>query len=201
MIKNIIFDIGDVLVGFSPNSEVEELDTNIKRINSANDLLVKDSNWKRYLNGLITLEDLLKYFNELYTDYSMEFSILLEKKNQKYIIYEIEKNTKVLEDLSKKYRIYLLSNITKETFEFVSEFAFMKKISGGVFSFQEHISKPDKAIYKTLLSKYNLLPKESIFIDDKIKNVKEAENLGIKGIVYKREENLRELLKKEGIEK
>lgn len=199
MIKNIIFDIGDVLVGYSPKKEVENLNSNINKIEIANNLIIKDNNWIKYLNGLIILEDLLKYYNLKYPNYEKEFSILLEKRNQKYIIYEIEKNTDIVKKLSTRYNIYLLSNITKETFEYVDEFAFIKQVKGGVYSFQEHISKPDKAIYKILLSKYDLLPEESIFIDDKLKNVEEAEKLGIKGILYKKEDNLSTLLEKEGI--
>ena len=201
MIKNIIFDIGDVLVGYSPKKEVENLNSNINKIEIANNLIIKDNNWIKYLNGLIILEDLLKYYNLKYPNYEKEFSILLEKRNQKYIIYEIEKNTDIVKKLSTRYNIYLLSNITKETFEYVNEFAFIKQVKGGVYSFQEHISKPDKAIYKILLSKYDLLPEESIFIDDKLKNVEEAEKLGIKGILYKKEDNLSTLLEKEGIDK
>ena len=199
MIKNIIFDIGDVLVGYSPKKEVEKYNTNIDKIEIANRLIIKDDNWKKYLNGLIILEELLEYYNLQYPNYKIEFSILLEKKKQKYIIYEIEKNTDIVKKLSTRYNIYLLSNITKETFEYVSKFAFIKQVKGGVYSFQEHISKPDKAIYKILLSKYDLLPEESIFIDDKLKNVEEAEKLGIKGIIYKKEDNLSNLLKKEGV--
>ena len=199
MIKNIIFDIGDVLVGYSPKKEVENLNSNINKIEIANNLIIKDNNWIKYLNGLIILEDLLKYYNLKYPNYEKEFSILLEKRNQKYIIYEIEKNTDIVKKLSTRYNIYLLSNITKETFEYVNEFAIIKQVKGGVYSFQEHISKPDKAIYKILLSKYDLLPEESIFIDDKLKNVEEAEKLGIKGILYKKEDNLSTLLEKEGI--
>lgn len=199
MIKNIIFDIGDVLVGYSPKKEVENLNTNINKIEIANNLIIKDNNWIKYLNGLIILEDLLKYYNLQYPNYEKEFSILLEKRNQKYIIYEIEKNTDIVKKLSTRYNIYLLSNITKETFEYVSKFAFVKGVKGGVYSFQEHISKPDKAIYKILLNKYDLIPKESIFIDDKLKNVEEAEKLGIKGILYKKEDKLSTLLEKEGI--
>ncbi len=60
MIRNIVFDIGDVLVGYSPKKELERLGTNLNRIEEVNNLITKDDNWKKYLKGLIKIEEVLK---------------------------------------------------------------------------------------------------------------------------------------------
>ena len=143
MIKNIVFDIGNVLAGYSPKKEVEEFGTRIERIEYINSIIIKEKNWTKYLNGLISLDDLLNYCNKLNKEYKLEIEILLKKENQKYIIYEIEKNTKLLKELSKKFNTYLLSNITKETYEYImDDFSFKENVKGGIYSFKEHILKP-----------------------------------------------------------
>ena len=72
MIKNIVFDIGNVLAGYSPKKEVEEFGTSIERIEYINSIIIKEKNWTKYLNGLISLDDLLNYCNKLNKEYKLE---------------------------------------------------------------------------------------------------------------------------------
>ena len=201
MLKNVVFDIGKVLVEYFPSREIEKLKTNENKIKNAKKLLSTEINYRKYLNGMISLDELLQYCNSTYKGFNVEFDLLLSKDKQKYMIHEIEKNTNLLESISKKYMTYLLSNIAKETFEYIyDDFKFARIVKGGVYSYAEHISKPESKIYEILMKKYNLEPQNTIFIDDRINNIEAAKNLGIKGILYKEEDNLRELLEKEGIE-
>ena len=200
MIKNIVFDIGDVLVGYSPKKEVENLGTNLKRIEEANRRIREDKIWREYINGLTTIEEVLPYYTNLYKEYKLESEIIFKKENQKYIVYEIKNNTKILEALSKRYNIYILSNINKDICEYIMEnFEFRNKIQGGIYSFKKHISKPDKRIFESLINAYSINPEETVYIDDKEKNIATANELGFRGIQCKLEDNLEELLKKEEI--
>ena len=201
MIKNIVFDIGNVLAKYFPSSEITKFNTSLEKIKSANEVIVKEKMWRMYLNGLVELNTLLEFLNRKNPEFNKEFNILLLPDNQKYIIKEIHENVKILESLSKKYDTYILSNITKETFEYMdSNYQFTKVAKGKILSYEEHLSKPDKRIYIRLLEKFNLNPVETIFIDDKIKNIEEAEKQGIRGLLYDKNANLYNLLKKEGIE-
>lgn len=200
MIKNIVFDIGNVLVKFSPKKEVEKLNTSLERLDYANKLIVKDTHWRQFLNGELTIDEVLMYYNNEYKGYDTEFKLLLSKDGQKFLIQEIKENTEILKQLNEKYMIYLLSDITKETYRYIYDnFDFAKRVRGGAFSYIEHVSKPKQEIYLALLERYNLNPKETIFIDDKQRNVEQAEILGIKGIQYQKGEDLKKLLEKEGI--
>lgn len=185
MIKNIIFDIGNVLVEYHIGNSIKQFKLEEAKVNKANDILIKSNKWRQYLNGEILDSEILYYFCRKYPHLQQEFNLLLEKEKSKNTLYEIEENTNLLINLSKKYDIYLLSNITKETLENIQEmFEFMRYAKGGVYSYVEHISKPEKEIFRRLLRKYSLNPEESIFIDDRKKNVEIAEELGIKGIHY-----------------
>ena len=81
----------------------------------------------------------------------------------------------------------------------MEKFEFRNKIQGGIYSFKEHISKPDKRIFESLINAYSINPEETVYIDDKEKNIATANELGFRGIQCKLEDNLEELLKKEEI--
>ena len=85
---------------------------------------------------------------------------------------------------SRGYRIYILSNLAKESYEYVRGFEFFREIDGGVFSYQERVIKPDEKIYRILLDRYALKPEETLFFDDVPENIEAARRLGIHGIVF-----------------
>ena len=193
MIKNIVFDIGEVLIGFDYNINQENI--NVNKLNLANDILIKDEMWKEHLKGNNTVLELIDHLKSNNSNLEKEFKELLLKESLLKYIYEIKENIEILKELSLNYNIYLLSNIVKETYENIKEnFEFMKYIKGGVYSFKEHYLKPHKEIYKILLDRYNSIPEETIFIDDKIKNIETACEINMHGIQYKSSKDLQEKL-------
>ena len=114
----------------------------------------------------------------------------------------IEKNIRILEALKeKKYKIYYLSNFHDLAFKYVTQkYDFFKKFDGGVVSYEEKILKPECEIYERIIKKYNLNPKECIFIDDTKINVDGATESGLYGIHLKDIDTLEENLKKYEIE-
>ena len=81
------------------------------------------------------------------------------------------------------YRIYLLSNYSELLFQqHTKNASFLQYIDGKVVSYQVHIGKPDPEIYRCLLEKFQIRPEESIFFDDRKKNIEAAEKLGIQGV-------------------
>lgn len=186
MIKNIVFDIGDVLIDFNPYKYADRIGVSSVRVNEANTILIRSEEWRKYLDGNILLEDLIQHFIGKYPEYEREFKLVLEKDDVKESIFEITENVELLKKLSKDYNIYLLSNIAKESLECISEkYNFVTYVKGGVYSYKVHVSKPNKEIYKILLNKYNITPEETIYIDDKEKNVEMARKLKMIGITYK----------------
>ena len=60
----------------------------------------------------------------------------------------------------------------------------MNEFDGGIYSYLEHVIKPDKEIYRLIIDKYNLEISECIFFDDDIKNVISANEFGLKSYVF-----------------
>lgn len=93
--------------------------------------------------------------------------------------------TNYLKELKNKgYAIYILSDLSIDSYNYNKQFDFFNDVIGDVYSFEIGSTKPNKKNYETLLSKYNLIAKETIFIDDRLDNIQAANTFGIHGIQF-----------------
>jgi|SRR5690606_30255202 len=104
--------------------------------------------------------------------------------------------TEVLEVLSKKYRLGVISNAMPSMDWIFDWLGIRKYFDSIILSATVREAKPEEAIYNIALEQLNARKEESIFIDDLTKNIIGAERVGIKGYQLDREkQNLKELLK------
>jgi 2-haloacid dehalogenase len=76
------------------------------------------------------------------------------------------------------YECYVLSNWSAETFEgMIEEYPFLKHFDGLLISGEDKLIKPDLAIYQLAIKRFNLVPHNCVFIDDKLENVEAAKKL------------------------
>ena len=193
--KNIIFDLGNVLILFDPMKYVNENVSSEKREKFLN-VVFNSSEWLDLDKGTLSYEDAKKIFKDRLKDCGKEVDGLFED-NLYGMLKPIEKNVKILEKLKEKYKLYILSNFHKDSFETISSrYNFFNYFDGGIVSAYHNCIKPDEKIYKLLIDKYNINPTETLFIDDLEKNILKAQELGIKTIhlidYTKLEEELRE---------
>ena len=86
----------------------------------------------------------------------------------------------------KNFKCFILSNWSAETFKgMTTDYPFLKKFDGMVISGEVKLIKPDPKIYQLAIKKFNLVPKETIFIDDNIDNINSAHTIGFKTIHLK----------------
>ena len=199
MIKNIIFDIGNVLLNFKPKEFMHRFTNDENRIDSFTAKVVWTETWTQLDRGLMTFDEAKKLY---YSKYPEERDLLDSFfKHSWEMLTPIEKNIDVLLELKEKgYNVYVLSDFIKEAFEkVVIENDFFKFLDGKVISSQEHLLKPEKEIYQLLLRKYNLNAEECVFIDDTDYTLPPAQDLGIHTIHYTPDTDLRKELKKLGI--
>jgi 2-haloacid dehalogenase len=96
---------------------------------------------------------------------------------------------------SGKYKLYALTNWSTETWPIaLSKFYFLNWFDGIVVSGHEGICKPAPEFYKLLLDRYNINPSEALFIDDNLRNILAAQEMGIKSIHFTSAEQLQEEL-------
>ena len=184
MIRNIVFDLGNVLVDFDPKFYMQSFGFSEQEIQNLFRLVYEDD-WRLYDRGDYgSVTDLCDAVCKKHPAYASAFKkILCPEWVQIHTLKE--ETARYLSELKARgYRIYLLSNLSKESYDYVSSYPFFALIDGGVYSYQEHICKPDRGIYEVLLSRYALRADETVFLDDAEANVEAANRLGIHGILF-----------------
>ena len=184
MIKNIIFDIGSVILNFDYKKIINEFTEDIEEQKFIMDYIVNSPEWMGYGlidTGFVTREEVIKLIQDR-TNH--EKDSLIENFWNTYINYAfIDENVvRLIEELKdKEYKIYLLSNINDYTVDKIKGSKLFDIVDGYILSYVEHQIKPYKAIYKTLLDRYGLKADECAFLDDNENNIKTANELGILG--------------------
>lgn len=199
MIKNVIFDLGNVLLNFEPKGYLKsKIPT--EKIEIIYKSIFQSEEWMSLDRGTITEEEAKANIIDRNIEYKEYINIAFE--NWYDILKPIEKNVKILEKLKdNNYKIYYLSNFHELSFKYVTQkYDFFKKFDGGVVSYEEKLLKPECEIYERIIKKYNLNPKECIFVDDTKINVDGAMECGLYGIHLKDIDALEENLKKYKIE-
>lgn len=188
-IKNIIFDFGSVLI--DDDNMIESLENNPNIPSEYAQSIYDFIGTELFGNApdnldWVSIDEAKAYFtskapDELkqYTDYIFECFATSIK------LYDYTNN--LLDALREKgYKLYYLSNWSKYSYEYQKPLfnQLIEKFDGGLFSWECHISKPDLSIYNLLLNKYDLLPEESLFFDDKEDNITYAKVCGINAILF-----------------
>ncbi|MEZ4690866.1 MAG: HAD-IA family hydrolase [Ignavibacteria bacterium] len=87
--------------------------------------------------------------------------------------------------INSNYRLFMLSNVDASHINFIDKnFPYVKNVKKRILSYKVKTVKPESKIYKELIKKYKIDPKESIFIDDLKNNILAAKELGFNTIQY-----------------
>ena len=194
MIKNIIFDIGNVLLDFNPELYVKSKVTE-EKVEEIYKCIFQSDEWPMLDRGTISEEQ--AKINIINRNIENEKLINLVFENWYDILVPIENNVDVLKKLKQSgYKVYYLSNFHLAAFEHVTKnHDFFQCFDGGVVSYKEKLLKPEKEIYEKIIERYNLDPSQTVFIDDLKENVKAAMDSGLKGIILNNSKDLRIELK------
>jgi 2-haloacid dehalogenase/putative hydrolase of the HAD superfamily len=177
MLKNIVFDLGGVVVAHNEDSFKEKLGEFFSFVFGP-DMKCVPSFWVEYDLGIRTIDETAAAVAEF-----RKCSVEEAKANMLYAIAlqeEVEPTVNLIKELKERgYKLYVLSNMSKEYIEFLRKLPVFDYFDEQVVSCEVHLGKPDLKIYDYLLSHCNLNPAETIFIDDRKDNVEAAAELGI----------------------
>lgn len=181
MIKNIIFDLGNVLIRFKPEEFINKKIKEEYREKFYN-VVFKGQEWADLDRGVLEYSNAVKLFSERIPECSDEIKNLFDN----YILdvlEPVEKNIEIMKSLKGKYKLYILSNFHYPAFDYIfNNWEFFKYFDGKIVSGHCRLLKPEKEIYELLCSAYSLNPNECVFIDDTKINIEAARELGINGI-------------------
>ncbi len=181
MIKNIVFDFGDVFINLDKEATFKKLAK--LGVDQITDDMLGIAH--QYEKGEISTDDFIDFFHE---KFKINTSDLVGAWNA--ILLGFPKHRlQFLKELfsSKKYRLFLLSNTNDLHIKWIqnnwgSELysEFKNCFEQFYLSHEIHLRKPNTDIYEFVLKENKLNPEETFFIDDTLENTLAAEKLGIK---------------------
>lgn len=191
MIRNIIFDLGNVIFNFKPEKFLRRYTNDENYIKEFISKVIRSRIWLKLDRGTISIKKAEEEFIEKFPE-DRDF-IVMFFRHWMEMLTPIEKNVRILYDLkSNGYKIYILSNFIVEAFDFVkNHYDFLSLFDGKIISGKVKIIKPELEIYQKLINKYILIPEECIFIDDVRAFLSRARTLNIKTILFARNTDLR----------
>jgi 2-haloacid dehalogenase len=196
-IENVIFDFGGVLVDWNPRYlyhdyfQDESAMENFLHTVCTDEWNVEQDRGRSLAEGTRLLQDKYPEFHSLIQLYYDQWEVMLHG--------DIPETVSLLYQLKEKHNIYGFTNWSAETITIAYErFSFFKEFDGIVVSGEEKLIKPDQKLYHLLLDRYNLKAENTIFIDDNLKNVKAAEELGMIAIHFENPDQLETVLQSIG---
>lgn len=185
MIKNIIFDIGNVLAWFRWKDYARDLGFSEEMVERVGRATVRTQIWRETDRGVLSIPEAVEQCIAL--DPEIEDEIRLFYKDRRELVTEYDYSEGLIRDLKARgYKVYLLSNYSEDHFQYIlSKFRFFGLEDGMVISYREKVLKPEPEIYNILFERYGLKPEECVFLDDTEVNIETAVKLGMRGIVFK----------------
>lgn len=200
MIKNVVFDMGGVLIDFNARKTIT---TYFPR--AYHDVLMQEvfgsELWHKLDSGHLRHDEAISIvlpripeetrplIKEMLSDFYSYMPPFPE-------MYELIKRIK-----EAGYNVYLLSNATPRFFDNYLNIPALSLMDGFFISCVYKMLKPQKEIYEAFCNKFSLNPEECFFIDDMPQNIEGAKNYGMKGFVFKNLDikNLEKALNAEGV--
>jgi putative hydrolase of the HAD superfamily len=187
VIKNVIFDVGNVFVQWSPNEIVERCfglrkgsDENLKRAEA----LFRNPLWRSLNRGELTQR-------EAEQAYQAQFGLSAEQA--KTLFFHIMDHLELIdgtEEVAHRlrnagYRVFALTDNVSEIVAYLrNRHRFWTVFEGAVISAEIGLLKPDPAIFRHAMEKFNLLAEETVFFDDVKANVDGASSIGMKARLF-----------------
>lgn len=179
MIKSIIFDIGNVLADFNFEGCFKHYTSDEETYHKMVQATVMSPVWNEFDKGVWSDEEILQGF--IKNDPSIERELRTMFMNLTGIIKQRAYAIPWIQELKQSgYQVLLLSNFPKRIYEIYrkSELQFLDVVDGGILSYREKLVKPDPEIYHLLIKRYQLIPEECVFMDDREENVIAARKVG-----------------------
>lgn len=206
--KNIIFDLGGVLVEWNPIKFINQIfGENVPVHQKMLHIFSSDDTRNRLTPLWIEMDRGTSTIAQAAQKISQEFT--LDKNDVEHFIQQvfsrcmarIDKGFYILEEVKKAgYKVYALSNFSREGFDIIEQkYEISSNFDGITLSAWEKCIKPEKEIYDRLLQKHNLKAEECLFIDDMSVNVQAAMALGIDGIVCSDHDFVQQELERLGV--
>ena len=182
---DIVFDLGNVLFEWNPQKLVESLFTSETEQQEALQHIIYHLDWHMLDKGTLTLENAISRANNRCSLGVDKIARVYEETAKN--LFPIEEMFTAVKDLGRRgYRLYVLSNLQRHTYAYLSTaYDIWQHFSGIVISSDIKSNKPEPLIYQHLIDTYKLTPSNTVFLDDNQPNIEAAIGFGLNAIFVK----------------
>lgn len=186
MVRNIVFDMGMVLMDFHPLEACRAVAPDEGSAQKLYAALFAHPEWMRLDDGTITEEELTRNAMARLDDAALRPLVPTVMQGMPYnVLTPIPGMAELVEWVfSCGFGVYLLSNAGQMVSRHREIIPHIERFDGVVFSVEEGVVKPNPEIYHRLTQRYNLNPKECLFIDDVPVNAEAARQIGWYGYAH-----------------
>lgn len=184
MIKNVIFDIGNVLAAFDWEGNLKKFGFPKEEYEAIADAVYRSSDWNEMDRGVMTTEEVIRRFCARIPQYEADVRRVIGAYSGTIRQYPYTK--KLIRILKENgYQVYYLSNYGEYALqETKKELDFTKLMDGGLFSYEVKMVKPNRWLFAELMRRYALKAEECVFFDDNPQNAQAACEIGMAGITF-----------------
>lgn len=186
MVHTVIFDIGMVLVYFRWRELFADLGFEGEKFDVIANATIHNPWWNEFDRGQMTVEEIIDKFAEKAPGYKEDIAKIYEHTGEFVKVYDYTIPW-IRELKAKGCKVYVLSNWSEPVYETNKDthLRFLSETDGGIMSYREGLIKPEREIYQLLCDRYNINPKEAVFLDDNAANVQGARDFGLHAIHFK----------------
>jgi len=193
MIKNLVFDFGKVLVDYDFSYIVDTFFEDKDELKKFKSLIVSDEFIDKCDKEDVPFSELIRQQQEKYPQWKNQ----LQRFHDRYVDFvlgEVSGMRDLLTELKAEgYRLYGITNWCSVVHEVMKRYPeIFSLLDGRIISSEEHLLKPDVAIYHRFLERYELLADECLFTDDKEANIEGAKAAGIHAILFRNAQQYKE---------
>lgn len=195
MIKNVVLDLGNVMVRFYPDLYIAQFVDRKGEIDYFRRICF-GKEWSAGDRGLMSREEIIEAICKKYPADTEMIHTIMDDCDRTLIASK--KNTALLKKLHEAgIGVYYLSNIGEQAFGYLTNtHEFFQYMDGGIASYQDGLLKPDPAIFELFLERYGKRAEECVFVDDTPVNAEAAATLGFHSVILKNIDDLTDELKK-----
>lgn len=185
MIKNFVFDFGNVLVNHDLRPLIERyFNGDEERVEQFYHILSNRDFTDACDRGIVSFDEMLNHAIQNNPEFREAFVFFRENYLDE-IIGEVAGMRNILQQLkSEGFKLYGLTNWSQTIYKVMEKYDIFRMLDGWIISCEEHCIKPEREIYLRLCEKYSLEPAECLFTDDRIVNVEGALAVGMKAVLF-----------------
>ena len=190
MIKTVVLDIGNVIASFYSDIYVSQFVHRKGEIDYFNYICFRSPEWVAGDKGTMTRAEIIDAICKKYPEDADKVREIMGNCDE--MLRTSKETTALIKKLDEAgIGVYFISNTNESAFEYMTaNLEVFKYIKGGIASYQDKLTKPNREIFDLFLSRYGQKPEECVFVDDGPRNTEAARNLGFKTVTLKNMDDL-----------